>query len=155
MEGRLILWLAFTSVMLQDVGSNSWPLYLQSDALATALSRPACVMIMSDCKSCVLFLSKKTSGADEGPGLSTEGWLVLIIYAPPPHTHTSKNLKGHIVFALFVILFVFFTGDWNIFFSLSIFMCYPLPHTKQYNSSISQILCFFLLNHTMYQLGTC
>ena len=25
----------------------------------TALSRPACVMIMSDCKSCVLFLCKK------------------------------------------------------------------------------------------------
>ena len=32
-------------------------LYLLSDALATELSRPACVM--SDCKSCVLFLSKK------------------------------------------------------------------------------------------------
>ena len=39
-------------------------------------------MIMSDCKSCGLFLSKETSGADEGPVLSTEGWLVLIIYAP-------------------------------------------------------------------------
>ena len=45
--------------MWQGVGSNSWPLYLRSDALATALSRRACVMIMSDCKSCVLFLSKK------------------------------------------------------------------------------------------------
>ena len=45
-------------------------------------------MIMSDCKICVLFLSKKkkkkkkTSGADEGPVLSTEVRLVLIIYAP-------------------------------------------------------------------------
>ena len=48
----------------------------------TALSRPACVMIMSDCKSCVLFLCKKKSGVDEGPVLSTEVWLVLIIYAP-------------------------------------------------------------------------
>ena len=45
--------------MWQGAGSNSWPLYLQSDALAIALSRPACVMIMSDCKSCMLFLSKK------------------------------------------------------------------------------------------------
>ena len=56
MEGRLVLWLAVTPVMWQGVGSNSWTLYLQSDALATALSRPACEMIMSDCKSCVFFL---------------------------------------------------------------------------------------------------
>ena len=62
-------------------------------------------MIMSDCKSCVLFLcKKKTSGADEGHILSTEVWLVLTVYAP-----TSKNLEGHIVFALFVISFVFFS----------------------------------------------
>ena len=63
-------------------------------------------MIMSDCKSCVLFVPEKTSGADEGPVLSTEGWLVLIIYAPH-----SKNLEGHIVYALFVISSVFFSGD--------------------------------------------
>ena len=46
----------------------------------------ACVMIMSDFKSCVLFFcKKKKSGADEGLVLSTEVWLVLIIYAPSPH----------------------------------------------------------------------
>ena len=61
-------------------------------------------------KAACYFYLKKTSGADEGPVLSTEVWLVLIIYAPP-HTHTSKNLEGHIVFALFVISFVFFSGD--------------------------------------------
>ena len=91
------------SVMWQGVGSNSWPLYLQLDALATALSRPACVMIMSDCKSCVVILFKKMPGADKGPVLSTEVPLVLIFCAP-----TSKNLEGHTVLALFVILFVFF-----------------------------------------------
>ena len=53
-----------------------------------------------------LFLSKKTSGADDGHVLSTEVCLVLIIYTP-----TSKNLEGHIVFALLVISFVFFSGD--------------------------------------------
>ena len=57
-------------------------------------------------KAACHFYLKKTSGADEGPILSAEGWLVLIIYA----SH-FKKLKGHIVFALFVISFVFFTGD--------------------------------------------
>ena len=33
-------------------------------------------------KAACYFYLKKTSGADEGPVLSTEGWLVLIIYAP-------------------------------------------------------------------------
>ena len=57
------------------------------------------------------------SGVDEGPVLSTEGWLVLIIYAPPP---AWKNLEEHILFALFVISFVFFSGDWNIVFGTDI-----------------------------------
>ena len=61
----------------------------------TALSRPVSVTIMSDCKSCVLFLCKKKSVADEGPVLSTEVWLVLIIYAlqPPPPPH-FKEIGG-------------------------------------------------------------
>ena len=46
------------------------------------------------------------SGADEGPLVSTDVRLALIFYAPP-----SKNLERHIVFALFVISFVFFTGS--------------------------------------------
>ena len=145
-EGRLILWLVFTSVMWQGVGSNSWPLYLQSDALATALSRRACVMIMSDCKSCVLFLSKKTNKQKNIRSLFFPQKFDRFWQFMPP---TSKNLEGHIVFALFVISFVFFSGDWNIF------MYYLLPQTKLYNSSISEILFSFIFNHTMYQLGTC
>ena len=40
---------------------------------------------------------------DEEHALSTDVRLALIFYA-----QTSKNLKGYIVFALFVISFVFF-----------------------------------------------
>ena len=39
---------------------------------------------------------------DEGPVLSTDDRIALIFYAP-----TSKNLKGHFVFALFVISFIY------------------------------------------------
>ena len=43
---------------------------------------------------------------NEGPVLSADVHrLALIFYAP-----TSKNVKGHIVFALFVISFVFQSG---------------------------------------------
>ena len=50
------------------------------------------------------------SGADEGPVIFTDVRLALILYAP-----ISKDMEGHIVFALFVISFVlffvfFFTG---------------------------------------------
>ena len=52
------------------------------------------------------YLNLKRSGADEGHAISTDVRLALIFYAP-----TSKNLEGHIVFALFVISFVcFHTG---------------------------------------------
>ena len=43
------------------------------------------------------------SGADEGLFISTDVRLVLIFYAL-----ISKNMEGHIVFALFVISFVLF-----------------------------------------------
>ena len=43
------------------------------------------------------------SGADEGPVISTDVRLALILYAP-----ISKNMEAHIVFALFVISFVLF-----------------------------------------------
>ena len=47
----------------------------ESDVLATVLSRPACVMIMSDCKSCVLFLSKKRQERMRDPFfLQKVGW---------------------------------------------------------------------------------
>ena len=48
-------------------------------------------------KAAWLFESYK-SRADEGPVLSIEVQLALISYAT-----TSKNLEGHIVFALFII----------------------------------------------------
>ena len=53
--------------------------------------------------ACYFYL--KTSGADEGPVLSTEGWLVLIIYAP-----NFKEFEGAYCVCI-VRSFVFFTGD--------------------------------------------
>ena len=92
--------------------------------------------------------------------LSTEGWLVLIIYAPQ-----FKEFEGAYcvcivryfvrVFHRGLIFFFFFCKDIKFDINISIFIYYLLPHTKQYNSSISEILFSFLLNHTMYQLGTC
>ena len=43
------------------------------------------------------------SGADEGPVISTDVRLGLILYTP-----ISKNMEAHIVFTLFVISFVLF-----------------------------------------------
>ena len=43
------------------------------------------------------------SREDEGPVVSTDVRLALILYAP-----ISKNMEAHIVFALFVISFVLF-----------------------------------------------
>ena len=75
----------------------------------TVFSRPACVMIMSDCKYCMLFLckKKKKSGADEGPVLSTEVWLVLIIYAlPPPHFKEFGGAYCACIVRYFVLVFL-------------------------------------------------
>ena len=47
------------------------------------------------------YLNLRMSGADEGPVISTDVRLALILYAP-----ISKNMEAHIVFALFVISFV-------------------------------------------------
>ena len=49
------------------------------------------------------YLNLKMSGADEGPVISTDVRLALILYTP-----ISKNMEAHIVFALFVIPFVLF-----------------------------------------------
>ena len=128
-EGRLILWLAFTSVMWQGVGSNSWPLYLQSDELATVLSRRACVMIMSDCKSCVLFLSKKknthTNKTKKKKKNVRSGWGTCSFHRslvgydnlcppppppPPPHTHFKEFGGAYCVCIVRYFVRVFLRG---------------------------------------------
>ena len=104
---------------------------------------------------------------DEEHVLSTDVRLALIFYVP-----TLKNLKAHIVFALFVIsfvflfLFCFFQSGLNHCFgqrykefniNMSIFMYYLLPNTKviKYDSSINEIVFLSLLNHTYTILETC
>ena len=49
------------------------------------------------------YLNLKMSGVDEGPVISTDVRLALILYTP-----ISQNMEAHIVFALFVISFEFF-----------------------------------------------
>ena len=145
MEGRLILWLAFTSVMWQGVGSNSWPLYLLSDALATALSRPVSVRIMSDCKSCVLFLSKKKRQERIRDMFFPQkfGWFWQ--FMPPLQRIWRGILCLHC--SLFRSCCSQSTGDWNI----CVCVCVLGGGGKDIKNLIYKYLHIYVLSFTPYK----